>query len=182
MENPKAKLPFPPERLDLILLALSGQQPIKKLCDQAGVSRTIFYRWMRRVKEASLQALETQVPGPKKHKDPKKLPEKVEKLEKRVLKLSKKVKHLRDEKEHLEKVVGVAQRVIRRQRWADDDLKVKKKSTPPPGAGNSTFKNGPKNGMKPGLESLFHSGESAAPPTGGGSMAESKAEGENPEK
>src|SRR4030043_237215 len=100
MKNPKVKLPFPPERLDLILLALSGQQPIKKLCEQAGVSRKIFYRWIRRGKEASLQALESQAPGPKKHKDPKKLPEKVEKLEKRVLKLSKKLKCLRHEKEH----------------------------------------------------------------------------------
>lgn len=182
MDHSKAKLPFPPERLDLILLALSGQQPIKKLCNQAGVSRTIFYRWMRRVKEASLQALETQVPGPKKHKDPKKLPEKVEKLEKRVHKLSKRLKRLRHEKEHLEKVVGVAQRVIRRQRWTADELKIKKKPARIPGAGNSTFKNGLKNGMKPGLESLFPSGESAAPPTGDGSPAGSKTEGENQEK
>lgn len=182
MENPKAKLPFPPERLDLILLALSGQQPIKKLCQQAGVSRELFYRWMRRVKEASLQALETQVPGPKKHKDPKKLPEKVEKLEKRVLKLSKRLKRLRHEKEHLEKVVGVAQRVIRRQRWPADELKIKKKPTPAQEAGNSTFESGPRNRKQPEFKSLSPSGESAAPPTGGGSTAGFKMEVENPEK
>src|ERR1041384_2581121 len=180
MDNPKAKLPFPQERLDLILLALSGQ-PVKKLCQEAGGSREVFYRWMRRVKEASLQAWEAQVPAPKKHKHPKNLPEKVEKLEKRVLKLSKKLKRLRHEKDHLETVVGVAERIIRRQRWGTPELTGKKKPAPT-FTGGSTSKNGPKRGRKPGFEGSVPSGESAVLPTGDGSTAGFKTEGENPGK
>ncbi|MBI4679538.1 MAG: hypothetical protein HY748_18350, partial [Elusimicrobia bacterium] len=51
------KLPSPRERLDLILLGLGRREPVKKLCEQACVSRELFYRWMRAVQAAGLRAL-----------------------------------------------------------------------------------------------------------------------------
>ena len=49
MEEPKnTKLPSPQERLELILLGLARTRPVKELCQQAGVSRELFYRWMGR--------------------------------------------------------------------------------------------------------------------------------------
>ena len=60
----QSKLPSPQERLDLLLLGLSRRESVKSLCQQAGVSREVFYRWLKRVREAALRALEAKAPGP----------------------------------------------------------------------------------------------------------------------
>ena len=64
-EPMKSKLPSPEERLELILLGLARRVPVRELCRQAGVSRELFYRWLRAVRLAGLRALESKAPGPK---------------------------------------------------------------------------------------------------------------------
>ncbi|MBI4669666.1 MAG: helix-turn-helix domain-containing protein [Elusimicrobia bacterium] len=61
----KIKLPSPTERMELILLGMARQESVQILCRQAGVSRELFYRWMKKVRKAGLAALEAQPPGPK---------------------------------------------------------------------------------------------------------------------
>ena len=52
----QTKLASPQERLELILLGIGRQQTVENLCRQAGVSRELFYRWMKLVQEAALRA------------------------------------------------------------------------------------------------------------------------------
>src|SRR3989338_6884568 len=114
MNNPtKTKLPSPQERLDLILMGLARQQSIKQLCRQAGVSRELFYRWMGRVRQAGLMALEAKAPGPKEGK----------------------VKA--DVEAPLKLVEECAQRIIKRQGWGPlpkveskkNDMRVRKQES-----------------------------------------------------
>ncbi|MEK9145260.1 MAG: helix-turn-helix domain-containing protein, partial [Elusimicrobiota bacterium] len=90
--TPRAvKLPSPRERLDLILLGLARREPATRLCEQAGVSRELFYRWMRAVREAGLKALEAKLPGPKRI-EVEKAPKEALKLRERVGRLEKELK------------------------------------------------------------------------------------------
>lgn len=113
----KSKLPSPQERLDLILMGLARQQPIKQLCRQAGVSRELFYRWTGRVRRAGLRALEAKAPGPKEVKVKQDVEAQLKSLQAKIEKLEKEKKLLRQEKEHLKLVAECAQRIIKRQDW-----------------------------------------------------------------
>lgn len=128
-EKPNAKkLPSPLERLDLILLGLARREPATKLCEQAGVSRELFYRWMRAVREAGLKALEAKLPGPKRI-DAEKAPKEALKLRERVGRLEKELKAVRKDRDHLNLVVSTAQRIIRRNAWGTaPEPKAKKKA------------------------------------------------------
>ena len=116
-QTTKIKLPSPQERLDLILMGLARQQPIKLLCRQAGVSRELFYRWMGRVRQAGLLALEAKTPGPKEVKVLRNVEEQLKELQAKIEKLEKEKKKLRTEKDHLKLLAECAQRIIKRQGW-----------------------------------------------------------------
>lgn len=65
-DKPRAeKLPSALERLELVLLGIARAEPATRLCLEAGVSRELFYRWMRAARAGALQALEAKAPGPK---------------------------------------------------------------------------------------------------------------------
>jgi transposase-like protein len=116
-ETPNAKkLPSPQERLELILLGLARREPATALCKQAGVSRELFYRWMRAVREAGLKALAAKAPGPKRI-EPEKAPKEALRLRERVARLEKQNKALRQEGAHWKLLAETAKRIIRRQGW-----------------------------------------------------------------
>lgn len=130
-ETPKAKkLPSPQERLDLILLGLARREPATKLCKQAGVSRELFYRWMRAVRQAGLKTLEAKLPGPKKIKA-EKAPKEALKLRDRVKRMAEQSQSLRKERDHLKLVVETAQRIIERNAWNQPPEPGSKKNAMP---------------------------------------------------
>jgi transposase-like protein len=122
----QTKLSSPQERLELILLGIGRQQTVENLCSQAGVSRELFYRWMRLVREAALRVLEAKLPGPKALSP---FPEKqLQKLQEQVQRQGQELAKLRKERNYLKLVVKTAQRIIRRNAWgpfpkADDKKK-----------------------------------------------------------
>lgn len=148
-QPPKAqKLSSPLERLELILLGLGRREPATKLCEQAGVSRELFYRWMRAVREAGLKALEAKVPGPKRIPE-EKAPKEAQKLQERVERLEKELAGLRKERDYQKLVAETAQRIIRRNAWETPQApKAKKKSTRAPKQGSATAGTGPRSEPK----------------------------------
>lgn len=125
MGSPQAKLPSPQERMELILLGMSRARPLEELCLQANVSRELFYRWMGRVRQAGLRALEPRRPGPKESRmeDPE---AEIKKLRARVAALEKEKRSLRKTNDYLELVVKTAKRIIRRRGWEEPEAPVKK--------------------------------------------------------
>lgn len=115
-----AKLASPVERLELVLLGVAREEPSTELCRKAGVSRELFYRWMRQVREASLMALEQGKPGPKPERE---AAEEARRLAEKVEKLVWENAQLRREKSRLKLVLGVAKRIIRRHAWGSDTKK-----------------------------------------------------------
>lgn len=170
-QTPNAKkLPSPQERLDLILLGLARREPATALCKQAGVSRELFYRWMRAVREAGLKALEAKLPGPKRI-DVEKAPKEALKLRERVGRLEKELKAVRKDRDHLNLVVSTAQRIIRRNAWGTaPEPQVKKNDMQNLRRGSFMSESGPrKNSMGPGPVSLPGAGELPEARTGDGS-------------
>ena len=182
----KCKLPSPQERLDLLLLGLSRQQPVKALCREAGVSRELFYRWMRGVREAALKALEKKAPGPKAVK-----PEKAEmlagKLQGRVRRLEAQSRALRKDRDHWKLLAEVGRRIIRRQAWGPEpragasSLRAgrKKNAMRRPRGGSSTGAGGARSAdTVPGPGPTPGTGVSPGVPTGGGSVGSAQGSGE----
>lgn len=174
MNNPtKTKLPSPQERLDLILMGLARQQSIKQLCRQAGVSRELFYRWMGRVRQAGLMALEAKAPGPKEVKVKADVEAQLKSLEAKIEKLEKEKKLLRKEKNHLKLVAECAQRIIKRQGWGPlpkveskkNDMQVRKQESSTALSGRRRKFLGPPLRFSPAA------GEFPAAPIGDGSTA-----------
>lgn len=173
------KLPSPLERLELVLLGLARQETVASLCQQAGVSRELFYRWARAVKEAGLRALEAKAPGPKRVTEAK-APARALKLEKRVQRLEKELKALRKERDRWRLVAEVAQRIIRRQGWGPAPRPPSKKNAMrDPRRGNATSASGPRSaseasqpasshvvGGLPGARIGAGSADAGAPPDG----------------
>ena len=114
---PQLKLGSPLERLDLVLLGVARESTATALCAEAGISRTLFYRMMRDVREAALKALEAGKPGPKPEREPE---EEAKRLAEKVEKLSRENAQLRREKSRLKLILGVARRIIRRHAWGND--------------------------------------------------------------
>ena len=111
----QTKLSSPQERLELILLGISRQQTVENLCSQAGVSRELFYRWMKLVQAAALRVLEAKQPGPKALSPS---PEKqLQKLQAQVDRQGVELAKLRKERNYLKLVVKTGQRIIRRNTW-----------------------------------------------------------------
>jgi transposase-like protein len=111
----QTKLSSPQERLELILLGISRQQTVENLCSQAGVSRELFYRWMKLVQGAALRVLEAKQPGPKALSP---FPEKqLQKLQAQVDRQGAELAKLRKERNYLKLVVKTGQRIIRRNAW-----------------------------------------------------------------
>ena len=170
MEAKGVKLPSPEERLELILLGLQRREPIEKLCEQAGISRQVFYKWMNRVRSAALTALEAEKPGPKRLS--RENPEaQVQRLKDRTLSLEKKTADLQKERDHLKRVVQVATGIIRRQSWGPDPEEVcKKNSMRRRRSSECTEKSGRSSvPSESGCESSSGAGESIVAPTPDGS-------------
>lgn len=126
----QTKLASPQERLELILLGIGRQQTVEALCQQAGVSRELFYRWMKLVRAVALKVLEAKLPGPKATSEnpEKELSKARERLERQEQELAKLRKALTYEK----LVVKTAQRIIRRNAWGPfPGSDTKKKDTRP---------------------------------------------------
>lgn len=114
------KLASPLERLDLVLLGVAKQSTATDLCQQAGVSRELFYRMMRDVREAALKTLEAGKPGPKQEREPE---EEAKRLAEKVEKLTRENAQLRQERSRLKLVLGAAKRIIQRHAWGSDAKK-----------------------------------------------------------
>jgi transposase-like protein len=115
-EPQKTKLSSPQERLELVLLCLARQLPVKRLCQEAKVSRELCYRWLKAVRQAGLRALEPKAPGPKRVKaDPS--PTEVLKLQDQVQRLEKELKGVRKERDRWQLISEVARRIIQRNAW-----------------------------------------------------------------
>ena len=126
----QTKLASPQERLELILLGIGRQQTVEALCRQAGVSRELFYRWMKLVRAAALKVLEAKLPGPKAAlgNPEKELAKARARLERRERELAELRKALTYEK----LVVKTAQRIIKRNAWGPfPKADVKKNGTRP---------------------------------------------------
>lgn len=169
MEEPKkAKLPSPEERMELILLGLARKVPVKELCRQAGVSRELFYRWLKRFRKAGLKALEAEEPGPKEPVEEDSRAQ-IERLQERIAELEGKTRKLSKERDSLERVVGVAQRIIKRNAWGPEETGSKKNAMRPPKDESAACGSGPANVMpEPGRKISPGAGESGGPPSGDG--------------
>jgi len=137
----QTKLPSPQERLELILLGIGRQQTVDNLCSQAGVSRELFYRWMKLVQAAALRVLEAKLPGPKAMTPS---PEKqLEKLQAQVNRQVTELAKLRKERNYLKLVAKTAQRIIRRNAWGPfPKVDAKKNSMRPKKPASYTCGNG----------------------------------------
>ena len=164
------KLPSPQERLDLILLGLARGKSVEKLCQEAGVSRELFYRWMRRVRAGALQALETQMPGPKRVKNVSQAAQKIQRMEERLVRMENRERILRKERDQLTRVNREALRIIHRRAWQEPEAPVKKNGMRTNPRKKSIGRNGSKSERK---ERRFNPsaplGEFTVPPTGDGS-------------
>lgn len=180
MTAPNAKrLPSPQERLDLILLGMAREEPATALCVKAGVSRELFYRWMRAVREAALKALETKLPGPKRIA-PEKAPKEALKLRERVGRLEKELRGLRQERDRWKLLAETAKRIIRRQAWGPmPEPRSKKNDMRDPKQRSSTSASGSMSAPpEPRPKPLLGAGGSAAAPTGDGPAAGGAQPGE----
>jgi transposase-like protein len=179
MEEPsKTKLPSPQERLELILLALARKVPVKELCQQAGVSRELFYRWLREVRGAGLKALEAKAPGPKEKlaEEPR---EQVRQLKERIAELEGRERKLHKERDQLERVVETAQRIIRRNAWEPLEKESKKKAMRPPRRENTACESGQTSmPPEPGSRTSPDVGGSIEPHSGDGGKDKSVPRGE----
>jgi len=170
----RPKLPSPQERLDLILLGLARGKPVEMLCQEAGVSRELFYRWMQRVRQGALQSLEAKVPGPKRVKNVEQATHKIHRMEERLSRLEQEARSLRKERDHLTLVNRDALGVIRRRVWEEPQAPAKKNAMRANRSAKSTVRNGNRLAPKAPL-----SGRSAppgaltVPPTGVGSETRS---------
>lgn len=173
MTTPNAKrLPSPQERLDLILLGMARLEPATALCEKAGVSRELFYRWMRAVREAALKALEAKLPGPKRI-EPEKAPKEALKLRDRVARLEKELRGLRQERDRWKLLAETAKRIIQRQAWGPvPEPRSKKNAMRDPRQRNFTSASGSRNAApEPRPKPLPGAGEFPAAPTGAGPAA-----------
>ena len=170
------KLPSPTERMELILLGIARQQPLKTLCRQAGVSRELFYRWMRKVRQAALLALEAEPPGPRPARKAGNLNLEIIRLKRIVLRLTKQLADLRRQKSRLALMVQSAQRTIRRNAWKPDPgPEIKKNAMQQGRRANFTERNGPRRSFVASRLSCSPAfGAFPAQPTGGGSTTNSK--------
>jgi lysyl-tRNA synthetase class I len=165
----QTKLPSPQERLELILLGIARQQPIQVLCQQAGVSRELFYRWMKRIKQMALKELEAKAPGPKMvTNNPS---QQIQKLNERVKLLESQTKQLRKERDHQRLLFQVAQRIIHRRAWGPiPEVTSKKNAMRPKTPRTSIAKSGIVNPPKEFASNYsVNSGESTGPRIGDGS-------------
>lgn len=126
-EPMKIKLPSPEERLELILLGLARRVPVRELCRQAGVSRELFYRWLRVVRLAGLRALESKTPGPKAI-PPEQAEPLAHKLKARVEHMEKEARCLRKDRDHWRLLAETAKRIIRRNAWGPVTVPLSKKN------------------------------------------------------
>ena len=150
MEEPKrtTKLPSPQERLELILLGLARKVPVKELCRQAGVSRELFYRWLRAVREAGLRALEAKASGPK-AVPPEKAVILARKRGQRVESLEKEVRGLRKERDHWKLLAETAKGIVLRNAWGPvPEPKSKKNGMRSPKRESFTAANGSRPGNR----------------------------------
>jgi transposase-like protein len=115
-EPQRTKLSSPQERLELVLLCLARQVPVKRLCQEAKVSRELCYRWLKAVRQAGLRALEPKAPGPK-AVPPEKAESLARKLDQRVGRLEKEVRGLRKERDHWKLLAETAKRIVLRNAW-----------------------------------------------------------------
>lgn len=179
-ETPNAKkLPSPQERLELILLGLARREPATALCRQAGVSRELFYRWMRAVREAGLKALEAKAPGPKQI-EAEKAPKEALRLRDRVARLEKQNKELRQEGAHWKLLAETAKRIIHRQAWGQvPEPRVKKNAMRSPRREGSMPRSGNASAPpEPGSKPLPGAGGSAEARTGDGPADAGASRGE----
>ena len=147
-ELQRTKLSSPQERLELVLLCLARQVPVKRLCQEAKVSRELCYRWLKAVRQAGLRALESKAPGPKRVKaDPS--PTEVLKLQERVKGLEKDLKGARKERDRWRLISEVARRIIQRNAWGPiPKAWSKKKGMRSPKLESSTAASGPRLGNR----------------------------------
>lgn len=178
MANAK-KLPSARERLDLILHALAERESATALCRQAGVSRELFYRWMRSVREAGLKALESKAPGPKRVRT-EEAEQTAQKLLGRVARLEKEVRGLRKDRDHWRLLAETAKRIIRRQAWGPvPEPRSKKKSMRSLKREDFTLGSGARNApQEPARPLSPGAGESAEARTGGGPAGNAAGSGE----
>lgn len=180
-KSSKTKLPSPEERLELVLLGLIREQTVEKLCSESGVSKALFYQWLRRGREALLKALEARKPG-RKPAAQQTSPDEIQALQERLKRLEQEAASLRKEKDRYKLQTEVAQRVIHRNGWNPEPKtrksRVKKNGRPMKKPESSTSTTGQSNGtLEPPSRRSRPSGESAGAPTGAGSAGDSPAEG-----
>ncbi len=100
-------------------------ETVERLCRQAGVSRALFYQWLRRGREGLLQALEAKKPG---RKPEQRSPEELHQLKDRIKRLEKDLAALLRERDRFQRMTEVAQRVIQRNGWNPESVRrIRKK-------------------------------------------------------
>lgn len=166
----RPKLPSPQERLDLILLGLARGKPVEILCQEAGVSRELFYRWMQRVRQGALESLATRAPGPKRVKNVEQAAHKIQRMEERLVRLEQEARSLRKERDHLTLVNHEALGVIHRRAWEEPQAPAKKNAMRANRSAKSIVRNGSRPAPKEPASGRFaRPGELTVPPTGDGS-------------
>lgn len=170
---PKTKLPSPEERLELVLLGLIREQTVENLCQQSGVSKALFYQWLRRGREGLLKALEAKKPGRRPLAE-KTSPQEILELRARLKRMEQEMASLRKEKDRYKLQTEVAQRVIQRNGWNPEPKprksRVKKNGARTMKPESATSASGPSSASSaPRSQASPLSGASAEAPTGGGS-------------
>ena len=179
-EKPKPKLPSPEERLELVLLGLIREQTVENLCQQSGVSKALFYQWLRRGREGLLKALEAKRPGRKPLAE-KTSPQEILELRSRLKRMEQELASLRKEKDRYKLQTEVAQRVIQRNGWNPEPKarksRVKKNGARTMKPESATSGSGPSSeSSQPQSPPSPPSGASAGAPTGGGSADTPRSE------
>ena len=170
MEPPsKIKLASPQERLELILLGLGRRGTVAELCRQAGVSRELFYRWLRLVRGAALKALEAKEPGPKALLE-EEAPEEALRLREVVRRLEGQLRAVRRERSRWKLYAETARGILKRNAWALRPLEERKKNgRRRPKRGLFTFGSGLRpESWEPRPEAWPGAGGYPGAPTGGG--------------
>jgi transposase-like protein len=183
MQNSKPSQWEPREKLELILLHLSKEEAITTICREAGVSRTLFYRWIKQVGRALQEALESKKRG-RRAKSILESPREAEALQSRILELEREVAGLRKERDRFKLITEVAQRVIRRNAWAPRGPGTRRRGRPkknasavPPIAASTPSTGERQESSEQESPPSPPPGASTEPPTGVGLPASSKEPG-----
>jgi transposase-like protein len=163
----QVKIPSPQERLDLVLKVLAQVKTTTELANEAGISRTLMYRWLGKVRTAAMQALESEDPGPKGPKGDEAEKE-LQKAREELQKAQKELTRMAKENSRLQEVERVSKAIIKRQGWGPHPDDAKKNGEAKKHRGRPRLNRNTSTGASSEPQGTPASGEYTGQPSGAG--------------